>query len=87
MSRMSGLMAAGLAFINMIGIIGGFVGPFVYGLIEGATGSLMAPYYTIAAASLVGLALVPLLGLVIRREKERERTGPQPGEASMRTPA
>jgi MFS family permease len=80
MSRMSGLMAAaGLAFINMIGIVGGFVGPFVYGLIESATGNLMAPYYTIAAAALVGLALVPLLALIIRREKERERPGPQPG--------
>jgi sugar phosphate permease len=88
MSRMSGLMAAaGLAFINMIGIIGGFVGPFVYGLIEDATGSLMAPYYTIAVASLVGLALVPLLGLIIRRDAEREGTGPQPGDARLQAPA
>jgi hypothetical protein len=88
MSRMSGLMAAaGLAFINMIGIVGGFVGPFVYGLIESATDSLMAPYYTIAVASLVGLALVPLLGLIIRREKEQERTGRQPGEPSVQAPA
>jgi MFS family permease len=88
MSRMSGLMAAaGLAFINMIGIVGGFVGPFVYGLIENATGSLMAPYYTIAAASLVGVALVPLLAQVIRREKERERAGAAPGSATTQTPA
>jgi hypothetical protein len=50
--------------------------------------SLLAPYYTIAVASLVGLALVPLLGAIIRREKEQERTGgPQPGEASLQTPA
>jgi hypothetical protein len=47
----------------------------------------MAPYYTIAVASLVGLALVPLLGLIIRREKEQERTGRQPGEPSVQTPA
>ncbi|OZM75549.1 MFS transporter [Pseudonocardia sp. MH-G8] len=88
MSRMSGLMAAaGLAFINMIGIVGGFVGPFVYGLIESATGSLMAPYYTIAAASLVGVALVPVLALIIRREKERERAGLKRGEASLQAPA
>lgn len=87
MSRMSGLMAAaGLAFINMIGIVGGFVGPFAYGLIEGATGSLMAPYYTIAVASLVGVALVPVLALVIRREEERTAAGPQP-PASVRAPA
>ena len=81
------MAAAGLAFINMIGIVGGFVGPFVYGLIESATGSLLAPYYTIAVASFVGLALVPLLGLIIRREKEQEMTGPHAGETSLQTPA
>jgi MFS family permease len=70
MSRMSGLIAAaGLAFINMLGISGGFAGPFVYGLIEDSTNSLVAPYYVIAAASLVGLALVPALALSIRRER------------------
>jgi MFS family permease len=70
MSRMSGLLAAaGLAFINMLGITGGFVGPFVYGRIEDATGSLFAPYYVIAAAACAGLALVPVLAVVIRREK------------------
>jgi MFS family permease len=70
MSRMSGLLAAaGLAFINMLGITGGFVGPLVYGLIEQATGSLMAPYYTITVASAVGVSLVPVLALTIRRER------------------
>lgn len=72
MSRMSGLMAAaGLAFINMLGIVGGFVGPSAYGFIERATGSLIAPYYVIVAAAAVGLALVPALALAIRREKRR----------------
>jgi MFS family permease len=70
MSRMSGLLAAaGLAFINMLGITGGFVGPFVYGRIEESAGSLFAPYYVIAAAACVGLALVPALAWVIHREK------------------
>jgi MFS family permease len=74
MSRMSGLMAAaGLAFINMIGIAGGFVGPYVYGLVESATGSLVAPYYVLAAASCVGVALVPALAQSIRREAARDR--------------
>jgi MFS family permease len=72
MSRMSGLLAAaGLAFINMLGITGGFVGPTVYGFIEQSTGSLVAPYYAIAAAACVGVALVPALALSIRREKAR----------------
>ncbi|GAA5039893.1 MFS family permease [Thermocatellispora tengchongensis] len=85
MSRMSGLVAAvGLAFINMIGITGGFVGPYVYGLVEEATGSLVAPYYVLAAASLVGLALVPMLALSIRRQAADEAT---PGERRTAAPA
>ncbi|MEA5366817.1 MFS transporter [Amycolatopsis sp., V23-08] len=68
MSRLSGLMAAaGLAFINMLGITGGFVGPYVYGLVEGSTDSLVAPYYVFAAAAAVAVALVPVLGWSIRR--------------------
>jgi MFS family permease len=81
MSRMSGLIAAaGLAFINMLGITGGFVGPLVYGLIEQSTGSLMAPYYTIAVASAVGVALVPVLALSIRREKAGQQAAPAPAQ-------
>jgi MFS family permease len=73
MSRMSGLLAAaGLAFINTVGITGGFVGPYAYGLIEEATGSLLSPYYTLVVAACVGLALVPLLARSIRREKAPE---------------
>ncbi|MFG1643985.1 MFS transporter [Amycolatopsis sp. NPDC049252] len=74
MSRLSGLMAAaGLAFINMLGITGGFVGPYVYGLVESSTDSLVAPYYVFAAAALVAVALVPLLGWSIRRAAVRDR--------------
>jgi MFS family permease len=70
MSRMSGLLAAaGLAFINMLGITGGFVGPTAYGLIEQATDSLLAPYYVMTAAACVGVALVAVLAVAIRREK------------------
>jgi cyanate permease len=70
MSRMAGVIAAaGLAFINTLGISGNFVGPFVYGRIEDATGSLFAPYYPIVGAACVGLALVPLLAAAMRRER------------------
>lgn len=69
MSRMSGLLAAaGLAFINMLGITGAFVGPYAYGRIEESTGSLFAPYYTIVAVACVGVALVVALAAAIRRE-------------------
>jgi MFS family permease len=74
MSRMSGLVAAaGLAFINMLGIAGGFVGPYVYGLIEDRTGSLVAPYYVLTAAAGVAVALVPALALALRRDQEVDR--------------
>lgn len=87
MSRMSGLMAAaGLAFINMVGITGGFVGPYVYGLVEQATGSVFAPYYVVTAAALVGLLLVPLLGLAVRRDAAQDDSA-APGERPMPTPA
>jgi MFS family permease len=73
MSRMAGVIAAaGLALFNTLGISGSFVGPYVYGRIEEATGSLFAPYYTIVAAACAGLALVGLLAAVMRREKEAE---------------
>jgi MFS family permease len=79
MSRMSGIVAAaGLAFINMLGITGGFVGPTVYGFIEESTGSLVAPYYVLAGASAVGVALVFVLGLVIRREKKPDDAPAEP---------
>lgn len=83
MSRMSGLIAAvGLAFINMLGISGGFAGPYAYGLIEDSTKSLVAPYYLIAAAAVVGLALVPALALAIRRERTAAPTEqPEPVKA------
>jgi MFS family permease len=82
MSRMSGLMAAaGLAFINMVGITGGFVGPYVYGEIEEATGSLLSPYYVIVGAAVVGVCLVPGLMLAIRREKKAETSDTKPAVA------
>lgn len=69
MSRMSGVIAAaGLAFINTVGITGSFVGPYVYGRIEQATGSLFAPYYTIVVVSCIGVAVVGVLALTVRRE-------------------
>lgn len=70
MARMSGVIAAAsLAYINTIGITGGFAGPYVYGLIEEATGSLLAPYYVLIAVSAVGVALVPVLAMAARRHR------------------
>jgi len=75
MSRMSGLMAAvGLAYINMIGLTGGFVGPYVFGLIEQGAGNVRAPFAFIIAASIAGIAMALVLGGIVRREGTRGRS-------------
>ncbi|MBE1493341.1 MFS family permease [Amycolatopsis lexingtonensis] len=74
MARLSGLVAAaGLAFINMLGITGGFIGPYVYGLVESSTHSLVVPYYVFAAAAVVAVALVPVLAAAIRRDARKDQ--------------
>lgn len=71
MARMSGLMAAaGLAFINTIGLLGGFVGPYLYGLAEDS-GSETAGYAVLIGASVVGVLLVPLVWRTVRAEDRR----------------
>jgi MFS family permease len=68
MARMSGLMAAaGLAFINTIGLLGGFVGPYLYGLAEDS-GSATAGHAVLIGAAVVGVLLVPLLWRAVRAE-------------------
>ncbi|WP_213575643.1 MFS transporter [Rhodococcus sp. USK13] len=69
MARMSGLMAAAsLAFINTVGLIGGFVGPYLFGLAETATNNPSAGFYVVITASAIGVALAPVLAYAIRRE-------------------
>ncbi|MBE7210574.1 MAG: MFS transporter [Gluconacetobacter diazotrophicus] len=50
--------AAGIAAINAVGNLGGFLSPFLIGRVVDATGSLPAGLYAIAAIELVGMALV-----------------------------
>ncbi|MFE2012649.1 MFS transporter [Streptomyces sp. NPDC059491] len=69
MSRMSGLMAAvGLAFINTVGLLGGFFGPFVFGMLEGRTGSDRAPFVFVVVVGVVGIALAATLRRIVARE-------------------
>jgi predicted MFS family arabinose efflux permease len=69
MKRLHGIQAAaGLAFINTIGLMGGFVGPYLFGLAETATGRSDSGFYIILVASLLGLMLVPVFARAIRRE-------------------
>jgi MFS family permease len=69
MKRLQGIQAAaGLAFINTLGLLGGFVGPYLFGLAETGSGRSDAGFTVIIVASVAGLLLVPLLARAIRYE-------------------
>ena len=57
-TRLSGKpLAAGLAFINTIGLTGGFIGPYVMGYLEDATGSKLSGLWFVAGACAIGALL------------------------------
>jgi MFS family permease len=86
MARMSGLMAAaGLAFINTVGLIGGFVGPYLFGIVEDATGNPSGGFYVVIASSVVGVLLAPVLARAIRSEDAQ--AGPAVKPVSAPAPA
>ena len=67
-SRLSGnALAAGLAFVTTCGLLGGFVGPSVMGLIEQATGSTRNGLWIIASM----LVLAALLSMRLRQGQEQ----------------
>ena len=69
MARMSGVVAAaGLAFINTVGLIGGFVGPYLFGVAETATGDPATGFFIIIAASAISVVITPILARALRRE-------------------
>jgi nitrate/nitrite transporter NarK len=47
------IAAPGLAVINSMGNLGGFVSPFLFGYLKDTTGSTTGGLYTLSAASLV----------------------------------
>lgn len=67
---LSGTAAAGsLALINSVGNLGGFVAPYVIGLIKDATNSFTGGLLLMAAALLVG----GILALIVRHDSSLER--------------
>ncbi|GAB2923116.1 MFS transporter [Paraburkholderia jirisanensis] len=71
MKRLQGIQAAaGLAFINTVGLLGGFAGPYLFGLVETLSHRSDAGFKVIVAASVIGLCLVPLLARAIRAEEQ-----------------
>jgi MFS family permease len=60
--------AGGLAFINMIGTVGGFVGPYMVGALKDLTGSFLAGIAGMAAVMVAATLLSASLWLVMTRE-------------------
>ena len=50
-------MAGGIAFINSIGNLGGFAGPYMVGWVKDTTGSFVGGLYALAAMAVVAAAL------------------------------
>ncbi|CAM5392174.1 MFS transporter [Streptomyces hirsutus] len=72
MARMSGVVAAaGLAFINTVGLTGGFVGPYLFGLAESGSGDPTSGFYIVIIASLIGGGLAVALHRALRREDRK----------------
>ncbi|CAM3894576.1 MFS transporter [Janibacter anophelis] len=81
MARLGGVAAAaGLAFVNTIGLTGAFVGPYGFGLAETATGSPSSGLWVLVAATAIGLLCVPLLGVLLARH-DRTASAKEPDEA------
>jgi len=69
------IAAAGIALVNSVGNLGGFVGPTVLGYFQEATGSTTGGLYGLAGASVVAAATVLLLR-VRSTPKSAEVTAP-----------
>jgi MFS transporter, ACS family, tartrate transporter len=61
--------AGGIALVNSIGNLGGFVGPYVVGLVKDLTGGFAGGLYLLAAFLLLAAVIVIVLGHDLRLEQ------------------
>jgi nitrate/nitrite transporter NarK len=74
---LSGTAAAGgIALINSVGNLGGFLGPYGFGLIKDATHSDVIPLLALAAAPVVSAIVVMALGHDRRLERIPSQAAP-----------
>jgi MFS transporter, ACS family, tartrate transporter len=77
---LSGTAAAGgIALINALGNLGGFFGPYIFGLVRDFTGNFTLGLVAIAIGPLVSAILVLALGHDRRLEQLPTRTAPDGG--------
>lgn len=76
--------AAGIALINTIGNISGFIAPYAFGLIEAATGSVRLGFYLLSCMALVGAAML----LAYRKGvvAPEQHSAPAPGAEPLTEP-
>jgi nitrate/nitrite transporter NarK len=68
--------AGGIALINSVGNLGGFAGPYAFGLIRDASGSNAIALLTLALAAVISGIVVVALGHDRRLEQIPQRTAP-----------
>jgi ACS family tartrate transporter-like MFS transporter len=66
--------AAGMAFVNSVGNLGGFFGPYMIGWLKDTTGSFTAGLYGLAGMLTLAAASAPLIKLVRREPLSAGRT-------------
>jgi nitrate/nitrite transporter NarK len=65
--------AAGMAFVNSVGNLGGFFGPYMIGWLKDATGSFTAGLYGLAGMLTLAALSAPLIKLVRREPLSAEQ--------------
>jgi ACS family tartrate transporter-like MFS transporter len=61
--------AGAIGFINTVGSLGGFLGPYVLGKVQAVTGSFVGGLYFLAVSMLLSATIIFLLGLGRREER------------------
>jgi MFS transporter, ACS family, tartrate transporter len=74
--------AAGIALINSIGNLGGFVGPTVMGALRGSTGVYTSGLLVLATALIIEAAIV--IQLPLPRGQTRVKPESDPGQTSVK---
>ncbi|MEP9378554.1 MFS transporter [Aquabacter sp. CN5-332] len=67
--------AAGIALINSIGNLGGFVGPYLVGWIKQTTGRFEAGFEALACVLVVAVMLAFVLGRMLAKQRPAARAG------------
>jgi MFS transporter, ACS family, tartrate transporter len=70
--------AGGIAFVNSIGNLGGFVGPYLVGLVKDFTGTFAGGLYLLAGFLFLAAVIVILLGHELRLEQIPPNVEPAP---------